>query len=143
MQYLRDDYKKGHAIRKNLLLNILRKHRKKHIVKVTELLFEKQVKSQLQRTVNINDVKRFIQSDSMHLDDNADEENIPNTNNFQSITAIHAPACKKNKTKKSFYKTGMQQPLLMFKKSKGKDVPSAVEDAIRTVLTNENIVLYY
>ena len=51
---------------------------------------------------------------------------------------------KQKKKRKSYYpNVVLQQTLLMFSRAKKKDIPAALEDAIKNILTNEKIVLYY
>eukprot|EP00943_MAST-04B_sp_MAST-4B-sp1_P001699 g1699.t1 len=141
LQYLRDDYKKGYGIRKDLLETILRKYRGKHAIKLAKFTFEKKIKSQLQRKVDVHDVKKFIQSDSMHLDGDDTDEDMENIS--QNLMIHHKKKHKKIKRKPGYPNIALQQTLLIFKKAKEKDVPRALEEAIKTILSNEKIVLYF
>ena len=153
LQYLRDDYKKGHTFRKQFLQKILRKYREKHMIKLRQMKNENKIKSQLQRTVNVYDVKKFIQSDSMHLDGGCEDDEYEEENNNENVMTnvtnignnnIKQKQKKQKKKRKSYYpNVVLQQTLLMFSRAKKKDIPAALEDAIKNILTNEKIVLYY
>ena len=119
----------------------------------THMKNENKIKSQLQRTVNVYDVKKFIQSDSMHLDGGCEDDEYEEENNNENVMTNVTDICnnnikqkqKKQKKKiKSYYpNVVLQQTLLMFSRAKKKDIPAALEDAIKNILTNEKIVLYY
>lgn len=143
MQYLRDDYKKGHAIRKGLLETILRKYRGKHAIKLAKFTFEKKIKSQIQRKVDVYDVKKFIQSDSMHLDGDDNDENMENVSHNLIGQFNHKKKHTESKRKSGYPNIALQQTLLIFKKAKEKEVPRALEEAIKNILSNEKIVLYF